>query len=760
MYLHSLLAVICFALCSVASQAQRVAVVLSGGGSNGLAHVGVLRALEEDSIPIDFIAGTSMGAIVGGLYAAGYSPVTIEQLLTDEDFINDIQGELNEKSVYYFRKGYPDASMGHIRFSKNSPITSALPTGVVYPAGLDYRLMEVCAGANAVSDEVFSNLFVPFRCVAADIADKKTVVFFHGQLNKAIRASATYPFYYKPVLTDGKILFDGGLYNNFPVDIAISAFNPDYIIGSNVSYNYDPPEIDDLLSQLKNMLVKATDYSLKGKDGVLIEPLLTGSAFEYSDLQSRIEAGYEAAKFKIAEIKTQLHRRADPSDVELKRKTFNDRKPPLVFESFDVRGLSPSQSYYVRKSLSSGLQALTADVVRDRFNKLLQDENIKYAYPGVHYNPQTKKYALELEVEKEKDFQINVGGNVSSKPINTGFIGLKYNFLQTSSYELEVNSYFGKYYGSLMAAGRLTSGWRIPIEVEASYCLNRSDYFRAKTSFFELVKPTYILFEENYGTLRFSAPVGYKSKLSADFKSFRQEGQYYLTDAFLSTDTADVTRFSGFTSGLRFERSTLNRKQWASAGDYWSLQLRWFNGTETTTPGSTSLSDRISRQNQDWIQLALSHQNFFKTVRYIKLGYSADLVLNSQYVFSNYQANLIFNTPFQPIPESKTLFLSNFRANKFIALGFQTVFELKKNLDLRASAYLFQPVNALLINDGQRTEFGSLLGQRFNIFSGAVVYHSPIGPVSMALNYYEREKYPLSFVLNFGYILFNKGVSD
>jgi len=84
--------------------AQKVGVVLSGGGANGLAHIGVLQALEDHHIPIDYVAGTSMGAIIGGLYVAGYSPKAIEELLTSEEFITDIQGELGEKYIYYFKQ--------------------------------------------------------------------------------------------------------------------------------------------------------------------------------------------------------------------------------------------------------------------------------------------------------------------------------------------------------------------------------------------------------------------------------------------------------------------------------------------------------------------------------------------------------------------------------------------------------------------------------------------------------------------------------
>ncbi len=744
-----------------AAFSQKVGVVLSGGGANGLAHVGVLQALEDSEIPIDYIAGTSMGAIVGGLYAAGYSPKEIEVLLTSEEFIDDIQGELSDKYIYYFKQARPDAAISQVRFSKDTPLTASLPTNVVSPFGLDFKMIEVFAGANAVSKENFDNLFVPFRCVASDIKNKKVKTFNSGQLNMAIRASATYPFYYKPVLTNNELLFDGGLYNNFPVDVLIENFNPDIIIGSNVSYNYESPTAEDLVSQIKNILVSVTDYSLRGKPGVIIEPKIENSAFNFSNPTALIREGFMATIEKMEELKPLCKRTVSETEMATRRKEFNSKKPPLIFNEVSISsGLNRAQGFYIKNSLYRKNDSITYHFLRPRFLKLFQDEQLKYVYPTIKHDSLSAKYALQLQVEKEKDFQVKFGGNFSSKPINTGFLSLKYNYLSKHAYSFEANSYFGKYYGSVQLNARMQTTWKIPISLEAFATLNRWDYFRSKATFFEEIKPSYILQEDKIGGLIVSAPVRYKSKVSLDYKFFEQDCNYYLTEDFSAKDTADLTRFDGNTIALSFERSTLNKRQWASAGTFLKLQFRYLQGNERTVPGSTALAPAVSKQFQDWVAFSLKYDNYFKTFKKLTFGFHTSGIYNSLYLFSNYKASLIFSPAFQPIPESKTLFLNNFRANKFLSVGASTIITFSKTLDYRIEAYIFQPINKIEETPLQRAALGELFKKRFNMLSTSMVYHSPFGPVSLSLNYYDREKQPVSFIFNFGYILFNRTVNE
>ena len=228
--------------------AQKIGVVMSGGGASGITHIGVLKALEEHDIPIDFITGTSIGAVVGAFYASGYSPEEMEVIFTSEEFKRWASGELNDDFKYHLRKKDDDASMITFKIDTDTIWEANLPSSFISSESINFGLMSYLLPSNTVAKGNFDSLFVPFRCVASDIISKKEVIFKSGKLPIAVRASMAYPLYVKPVSYNNMLLFDGGLYNNFPSNVIYNDFLPDYIIGSNVSYNFDMPNEDNILS--------------------------------------------------------------------------------------------------------------------------------------------------------------------------------------------------------------------------------------------------------------------------------------------------------------------------------------------------------------------------------------------------------------------------------------------------------------------------------------------------------------------------------
>ena len=156
--------------------AQKVGLVLSGGGAKGLTHIGIIRALEENNIPIDYITGTSMGAIIGSLYAMGYSPDDMEELLKSEDFKRWYSGQIEEKYVYHFKKNVPTPEFFNIRFSFKDSLKNFkpqfLPTSVVNPIQMNLVFVDLYARATASCKGDFDKLFVPFRCIASDVYNK------------------------------------------------------------------------------------------------------------------------------------------------------------------------------------------------------------------------------------------------------------------------------------------------------------------------------------------------------------------------------------------------------------------------------------------------------------------------------------------------------------------------------------------------------------------------------------------------------------
>ena len=179
--------------------AQKIGLVLSGGGARGIAHIGVIKALEDNNIPVDYVTGTSMGAIVGSLYAMGYSPDDIAAVLKSEDFKRWSTGELDPEYVYYYRNADPKPIIAELSFNPKQLDSinfrpTFLPTNIVSPRQMNYAFVELFSRANALAKGNFDNLFVPFRCIACDIYRKEAVVFRSGSLGDAVRASMTFPF--------------------------------------------------------------------------------------------------------------------------------------------------------------------------------------------------------------------------------------------------------------------------------------------------------------------------------------------------------------------------------------------------------------------------------------------------------------------------------------------------------------------------------------------------------------------------------------
>ena len=162
---------------------------MSGGGSNGVAHIGVIQALEENNIPIDYITGTSSGAFVGAMYAAGYSVEEIKKFLTSPEFIAMTRGDLDASEQYFFKKVEPSASMLTMRINKRFKLSNSLLTNVISTSKVDFEMMKLFSKASATARYDFDSLLIPFRCVAANIEDKEEFVFAFGNLSTAVRSS-------------------------------------------------------------------------------------------------------------------------------------------------------------------------------------------------------------------------------------------------------------------------------------------------------------------------------------------------------------------------------------------------------------------------------------------------------------------------------------------------------------------------------------------------------------------------------------------
>lgn len=747
---------------SVAGQRQKVGVVLSGGGASGIAHIGFLKALEENNIPIDYITGTSMGAVIGGLYASGISVEDLETYFSSDEFIDAVGGKLDARYSYFFKKGDADASMIGLKIDPDTFFLRTIPAYVVSPVQMDMEMMEAVSSSIAKAGYDFDSLYIPFRCVASDIVAKEEVVFSGGELHKALRASASFPFYFKPIEMDGRILFDGGLYNNYPVDLMYEEFSPDVILGSSVSLKTPAPMIDDLFSQIENMIVNRGSESIPCEHGLTVKPDTQVGTLEFTRGAEALQIGYISTIAMMDSILKIVDVRQRPEARDSARKEWTKDLNPYDIKEITVSGVGIAAIRYFTKVLRAEDKRppATLEELKPLYFRVLEDDKISSAFPSIRYDEEKGGYVMNIDIQKEKKLFIDFGGNFSSIPVNTGFVALRYNILGSTPKSLMANSYFGKFYNSLLVEARFDIPNRNPYYFSFSGVRQQWDYFRSFATFFQETKPSFILQQETVGAISMGRPVGNKGKLLFDVKGGENEDEYYQTDIFSATDTADITHFTFLSAGLGYERNTLNRKLYPNKGTYLSLRTRYIEGQENTIPGSSGILSEEFKGRREWFVFRARYENYFKTIGNLRIGMELEGAYSTQPFFSNRKASLLASPYFQPIPESKTLFQDEFRAHQFMSAGLKLVYSITNSVDFRLENYIFQPVNEILPGEGVSPVYSEDFLKRFYIGSGSAVFHSPLGPVSISLNYYDQREEPWSWIINFGYLIFNKRALD
>jgi NTE family protein len=737
-------------------RAQKVGVVLSGGAASGIAHIGVLKALEENHIPIDYITGTSMGALVGSLYAMGYSPIQIEALAKTEEFKNMSEGIIDLKYAYYFKRGDDNASWITLRLF-DSAIINTIPTNVISPISMDFGMMELAAAPSAAADYKFDSLFIPFRCVASDIEKKESVVFKDGDLAQAVRASMSYPFYIRPILVNGKLLFDGGLYNNFPSNIMYNDFYPDVMIGSNVSSNNPPPDEDNILSQIKSMLQSKSSFDLPCDNGIIIQPKTDVGLFNFNNIQPLIDSGYVATIRQMESIKNSIERRIDTKELISKRNSFASQQPKVIFDSIIIEGLNDTEANYARKILRNKNRKVSMENIKEGYFRLSADSKIKYIYPIAKFNSKTGFYDLYLRIKKEKHLIIDFGGVFSTRPVSEGYLGIKYNYLGKFATSIMANGYIGKLYNAAQLKARFDFPFKTPIYVEPTIAWNKFDYYKSSNQFLQDVKPEYLLQNEEFGNLNIGFPTGKKGRIVGGAGGGQITDKYYQTTIFTPKDTADRNDFDFYTAQAYYEINTLNRKQYANQGEYLNFKIRYVSGVERNEPGSTS-TDPIEdyHNHHEYYVVKLQGEKYFNRRGTFKIGLFGEGLYSTQTLFRNYISSVLSAPAFQPTMDSKTLFLENYRANEYFAGGLKFVVNIRKNIEVRAEGYIYQPYQAYIRTSTNQTDYTLPFALQHYIASAAVVWNTPIGPMSLGVNYYDQIVNPFSIDFHFGYIIFNK----
>jgi NTE family protein len=392
---------------------KTVGLALSGGGANGLSQIGVLKAFEEEGVPIDYIAGTSMGAIIGGLYSSGYSPDELEKLAHSLPWqsIISINNTYDRSNIFLEQQRIRDRASIAIRFDKLKLI---IPKSLSSAQALTGTLDLLALNSIYKADGNFSTLPINYRAVATDLVSGMRITLTSGSLSEAMRASSTVPILFEPIMRDGYQLVDGGLVANLPVD-ELDAVNAEYKIAVDThgSMYSSSGELDmpwKAADQAMSILTKLQYPAQFEKADIIITPDLSNhKATDFSDIDELVNAGYTKGKVLAAIIKR---------GIEEKK---NTRAGSIAAYSKIVRFPSDSPLYLEHYQIVSGIVHNAADPFQT-LRELLQTDLFTGVYAELDHT--RKKAVFHLEpLPRIKKIMVTGGpaSALTTEEINTCF---------------------------------------------------------------------------------------------------------------------------------------------------------------------------------------------------------------------------------------------------------------------------------------------------------------------------------------------------
>lgn len=743
------------------TQAQKVGLVLSGGGAKGMTHIGIIRALEENNIPIDYITGTSMGAIIGSLYAMGYSPDDMEALLRSEDFKRWYSGQIEPEYGYYFKQNRPTPEFFNIRFSFKDSLhikPQILPTSMVNPIQMNLVFVELFARATAACNGDFNHLFVPFRCIASDVYNKRPLIMRKGDLGDAVRASMSFPFVFKPIEIDSVLAYDGGIYNNFPTDIMREDFRPGVIIGSVVAANPGKPKENDLMSQLENMIMQKTDYTLPDSLGIVMTFKYDDvSLLDFDRLQELHDIGYNRTISLMDSIKSRIHRRTSAENVRLRRLVYRSNLPQFRFRDIYIEGANPQQQAYIKKEFhDEDHEVFTYEDLKRGYFRLLSNNMISEIIPHAVYDPKNDLYSLHLKVKMEDNFSVRMGGSVSTTSSNQIYLGLGYQNLNYYSKEITLDGQIGKVYNNAQLMAKIDLPTRVPTSYRLIASLSTFDYYKKDKLFSKNDKPSFNSKDERFVKLMVALPFLANKRAEISIGYGKLQDNYFQSNVInFDKDRSDRSTYNLLGGAIGFYGSTLNARQYATKGYFEKLVAQVFTGKEKFIPGNPTETSFTTKDRQSWLQISYMKYAYHTMTPKFTLGWMAEMLYSSKNFSENYAATMLQAADFSPTPHSKIMYNEAFRANQFLAAGIKPIFVFNDMFQVRSELYGFMPIFPIKKNALNKAYYGKAFSRFEYLGEISVICQLPFGAISAYVNHYSSPKKEWNVGLTLGWQLFN-----
>ncbi|TGE15252.1 patatin-like phospholipase family protein [Hymenobacter elongatus] len=750
--------------------AQKVGLVLSGGGAKGLAHVGVLKQLEKNRIPIDYIVGTSMGAIVGALYAAGYSPKQIEEIVLKPEFQSWVSGEPLEGKVYNYYDADPTPAALHLRLAVDTTFKARVTPKLVDDVTLNYVLATMLAPAGAISGYDFNKLLVPYRAVASEVFTREKVVQRGGSLSDAVRNSMAFPLAFRPIRqADGRYLFDGAVVDNFPTGVMTDEFKPDIIIGVNVgdvAFGKYPKEKDDklLTSTLVFLGSNVADTLSVGRNGIFIQPDLDGiTAADFNKVKQLVQLGEQAAERKMALTLRRIQRREDTLALQERRRLFQEKAPRPDFKQITVQGLPRQQQDFVRRFFVKNGSSYSPGDVEEGYYRLVSNDFFNNVYPRIRYDQKQEGYVLSVDARQNSNLTADLGVMLSTRSMSNFYIGGAYRYLNRYLYTVKANTTIGRFYNGAEGSFRMSIPGRVPLYFEPTVTFNNFNYQDTGGLLGKAAQNTQLQQRDFKTELQIGFSPNYRSRYILSGGLFTNRDRYANTDAISTNAVLDQDRLQGLTAALRFERNSLNRRQYSVSGRRVEAAFRGVLAEEKYTPGTTAGELKERTQGQDFLKASLFIEQYFTFnkvdsvgTRVNAWGYIFDAVASTQGRFGTYRASLTSSPVFLPLPDSRTLFLDRYRGTAYAAVGLRYIKAVLGPVEWRTEVY-----GHILVRPWERQKVNTVLAQRVQSVSRpyltamtSLTYQTPVGPAALQFIHYDDNERKFAVFAHIGFVLF------
>ena len=720
---------------------KKVGVVLSGGGAKGMAHIGVLKVLEQAGIPVDVITGTSMGSIIGGLYAIGYNANSLDSVVRKQDwgYVITDKEDLSNQSLNDRSKQYKYVFSTGLSFSKKNKSSEG---GIIKGKNLAELFGQLCTGYTD-SLNFSKDLKIPFACVATNIIDNSEVDFHSGHLPQAMRASMAIPAAFAPVRLGDMVLVDGGLKNNYPADLA-RQLGADIIIG--VTVQGEPKKADDIKGTL-GVLSQIVDVNCKNKleDNLAI-----------TDLHLQVNtSGYSTASFSSVAIDT-LIRRGEAEAMKhwdeliaLKQKIgIDDSFTPTIHhplrprvmtdrqyvKSYTFENMTLQDERFLRNKfkLSKGT-GNKIQITRDSIDAKLQRQlttsmrvDLFYKTAECRLLPESDGVHVHLVAGNRKQVQAHVGLRFDTEEYAAVLLGLDVPFKSSVPMNTDITVRLGK---RIMTRGEFTvHPWSFT-RPSLSFTYRRNDvdiYVRGDHDYSILYNQFQAeLFPFNHDFRHFNFKAGlrwdylhFKDKLeSDDSRNIKLDNEHYISyRAQLTYNSEDDWNFP--TRGVRFK-----------------AEFAYLTDNFVKLEGGRGMSD----VNASWRRSFTFGRRFtLQPMAYGRLlfGNTVPLIFSNTIGGNWFGHYLEQQMPFAGVGNIECV------ANQFVAI------QLQGQLRIASNHYVL----LRLAGARQAQKLKDFFGDEKTLFGvqGAYYYKTMFGPLGATLGYSNRTKKPY-FFLNLGY---------